>query len=121
MLGIVENMSLHVCSNCGHVEHMFGAGGGQPHGRAVRRGTCSAELPLDAKIRERSRRRASRAWSRRRISPRAPEPIFDTGAPHGAGRLARRAAIAAAGRIPDDLCGRHWEGVELRLGAKKIP
>jgi ATP-binding protein involved in chromosome partitioning len=29
ILGIVENMSTHVCSNCGHEEHIFGAGGGQ--------------------------------------------------------------------------------------------
>ena len=28
VLGIVENMSLHVCTNCGHVEQTFGAGGG---------------------------------------------------------------------------------------------
>jgi ATP-binding protein involved in chromosome partitioning len=28
ILGIVENMSVHVCSNCGHVEHIFGEGGG---------------------------------------------------------------------------------------------
>ncbi|HYL70381.1 MAG TPA: iron-sulfur cluster carrier protein ApbC, partial [Candidatus Dormibacteraeota bacterium] len=28
VLGIVENMSVHVCSNCGHSEHIFGAGGG---------------------------------------------------------------------------------------------
>ena len=29
ILGIVENMSVHVCSNCGHAEHIFGAGGGE--------------------------------------------------------------------------------------------
>lgn len=28
VLGIVENMAMHVCSNCGHVEHVFGEGGG---------------------------------------------------------------------------------------------
>jgi ATP-binding protein involved in chromosome partitioning len=28
ILGIVENMSTHICSNCGHEEHIFGAGGG---------------------------------------------------------------------------------------------
>ncbi len=28
VLGIVENMALHTCSNCGHEEHIFGAGGG---------------------------------------------------------------------------------------------
>ncbi len=29
ILGIVENMSTHICSNCGHAEAIFGAGGGQ--------------------------------------------------------------------------------------------
>ena len=29
LLGIVENMSVHVCSNCGHEEHIFGQGGAQ--------------------------------------------------------------------------------------------
>ena len=29
ILGIVENMAVHVCSNCGHVEHIFGADGGR--------------------------------------------------------------------------------------------
>jgi ATP-binding protein involved in chromosome partitioning len=29
ILGIVENMSVHVCSNCGHAEHIFGSGGGE--------------------------------------------------------------------------------------------
>jgi ATP-binding protein involved in chromosome partitioning len=28
ILGIVENMAVHVCERCGHVEHVFGAGGG---------------------------------------------------------------------------------------------
>ncbi|WP_428214326.1 P-loop NTPase, partial [Enterococcus casseliflavus] len=28
ILGIVENMSMHVCSNCGHAEPIFGVGGG---------------------------------------------------------------------------------------------
>lgn len=29
VLGIIENMSVHVCSNCGHVEHLFGQGGAE--------------------------------------------------------------------------------------------
>ena len=29
ILGVVENMSMHVCSKCGHEEHIFGEGGGQ--------------------------------------------------------------------------------------------
>ena len=29
ILGIVENMSIHICSKCGHEEHIFGSGGGE--------------------------------------------------------------------------------------------
>ena len=29
LLGVVENMAVHVCENCGHVEHVFGAEGGK--------------------------------------------------------------------------------------------
>ena len=51
VLGIVENMSVHVCANCGHSEHIFGAGGGERMAReyGVR---LLGELPLDAHIRE---------------------------------------------------------------------
>jgi ATP-binding protein involved in chromosome partitioning len=51
VLGIVENMSVHVCSSCGHTEHIFGAGGGERMAReyGVR---LLGELPLDAHIRE---------------------------------------------------------------------
>jgi len=51
ILGIVENMSIHICSNCGHAEHIFGAGGGAA--------MCEqygvdflGSLPLDIAIRE---------------------------------------------------------------------
>jgi ATP-binding protein involved in chromosome partitioning len=51
MLGIVENMSTHICSKCGHEEHIFGSGGGEK--------MCAdygveflGALPLDIRIRE---------------------------------------------------------------------
>ena len=51
ILGIVENMSTHICSKCGHEEHIFGAGGGEK--------MCAdynveflGSLPLDIRIRE---------------------------------------------------------------------
>ena len=51
VLGIIENMSIHVCSNCGHAEHIFGAGGGAR--MAAEAGVrLLGELPLDARIRE---------------------------------------------------------------------
>lgn len=51
ILGIVENMSIHVCSNCGHSEHIFGDGGA---GRIAENYDVPllGELPLEAKIRE---------------------------------------------------------------------
>lgn len=51
VLGIVENMSIHICSNCGHAEHIFGAGGGEKMARKY--GTeLLGSLPLDVSIRE---------------------------------------------------------------------
>src|SRR5438445_3096631 len=51
ILGIVENMAIHICSNCGHAEHIFGEGGAQR--------MCGdynvpflGGLPLDIRIRE---------------------------------------------------------------------
>jgi ATP-binding protein involved in chromosome partitioning len=51
IVGVVENMSMHICSNCGHAEPIFGEGGGQK--------MCAdynvpflGGLPLDIRIRE---------------------------------------------------------------------
>ncbi len=51
IIGIIENMSIHVCSQCGHAEHIFGRGGGEQ--------MCSdygveflGALPLELAIRE---------------------------------------------------------------------
>jgi ATP-binding protein involved in chromosome partitioning len=51
VLGIVENMSTHVCSACGHEEHVFGEGGGAR--MAAQYGVpLLGSLPLDIRIRE---------------------------------------------------------------------
>jgi len=51
VLGVVENMSVHVCAQCGHVEHVFGSGGGAR--MAAQYGVqLLGELPLDIRIRE---------------------------------------------------------------------
>ena len=51
VLGLVENMAQHVCSNCGHVEHLFGQGGGAD--MAARYGVpLLGSLPLEIGIRE---------------------------------------------------------------------
>lgn len=51
ILGIVENMAVHVCSNCGHVEHIFGAEGGKKLAAQYEMDYLGA-LPLDIRIRE---------------------------------------------------------------------
>ena len=51
VLGIVENMATHICSNCGHEEHIFGEGGGMR--MATQYGVpYLGSLPLDIRIRE---------------------------------------------------------------------
>ena len=51
ILGVVENMSTHICSNCGHEEHIFGQGGAERMCREY--GTeLLGSLPLDIRIRE---------------------------------------------------------------------
>ncbi len=51
VLGIIENMSTHVCSVCGHEEHIFGAGGGHSIACDYQTQLLGA-LPLDIRIRE---------------------------------------------------------------------
>nr|WP_294838862.1 iron-sulfur cluster carrier protein ApbC [uncultured Methylotenera sp.] len=50
ILGIVENMSTHICSNCGHEEHIFGAGGGELMAKDYNVDLLGS-LPLDIDIR----------------------------------------------------------------------
>jgi ATP-binding protein involved in chromosome partitioning len=51
ILGIVENMAVHICSNCGHEEHIFGAGGGERMAKEYGVEVLGS-LPLDIAIRE---------------------------------------------------------------------
>ncbi|MES2634164.1 MAG: iron-sulfur cluster carrier protein ApbC [Pseudomonadota bacterium] len=50
ILGIVENMAVHICSNCGHAEHIFGEGGGKRMAAQYNMDYLGA-LPLDMQIR----------------------------------------------------------------------
>lgn len=50
ILGIVENMSTHICSSCGHEEHIFGAGGGSRMAEEANVNLLGA-LPLEMSIR----------------------------------------------------------------------
>ncbi len=51
ILGIVENMSIHVCSKCGHAEHIFGQGGAERMCKDYNVEFLGG-LPLDIRIRE---------------------------------------------------------------------
>ena len=51
ILGIVENMAIHICSQCGHQEHIFGSGGGTRMSQDYKVDMLGA-LPLDISIRE---------------------------------------------------------------------
>lgn len=51
VLGLIENMAVHVCTHCGHVEHLFGHGGGER--MASQYGVpLLGSLPLELGIRE---------------------------------------------------------------------
>ncbi len=50
ILGVVENMAVHVCTNCGHVEHIFGEGGGKRYADEKSLDYLGA-LPLNLQIR----------------------------------------------------------------------
>ncbi|MDH5592629.1 MAG: P-loop NTPase, partial [Gammaproteobacteria bacterium] len=51
VMGVIENMSTHICSQCGHEEHIFGSGGGERMAQQYDVDMLGS-LPLDIKIRE---------------------------------------------------------------------
>jgi ATP-binding protein involved in chromosome partitioning len=51
ILGVVENMAVHICSNCGHAEHIFGVDGGKKMAADFEMDYLGA-LPLKMQIRE---------------------------------------------------------------------
>ncbi len=50
VLGVVENMAIHICTNCGHEEHIFGEGGGERIARDYHTELLGS-LPLELSIR----------------------------------------------------------------------
>jgi len=96
VLGIVENMAVHTCSNCGHTEHLFGEGGGQR--MAAEYGVpLLGSLPLEIAIREQGD---------------AGMPIV-AAAPDSAAGLAY---AAAATRLGEELAKRPRAGIPLAFG-----
>jgi ATP-binding protein involved in chromosome partitioning len=89
ILGLVENMAIHVCSNCGHAEHIFGAGGAAK--MSAEYGVpLLGSLPLDIRIRE-------QADSGRPTVVAAPDS--DVALAYKA--IARKVAIAIADKAKD--------------------
>ena len=90
ILGIVENMAVHVCSNCGHAEHIFGAEGGKKMASEYGVDYLGA-LPLNLSIRVQAD--AGRWLREQALAMRfAPVP-----APGGGGPKASSASSAPAG------------------------
>ncbi|WP_312346419.1 iron-sulfur cluster carrier protein ApbC [Stenotrophomonas acidaminiphila] len=93
VLGIIENMAVHTCSSCGHVEHLFGEGGGQR--MAAQYGVpLLGSLPLEIGIREQGD---------------AGTPIV-AAAPDSA---AAKAYVAAAQRMVEELGKRPRAGIPI--------
>jgi ATP-binding protein involved in chromosome partitioning len=89
ILGLVENMATHVCSKCGHEEHIFGSGGAAK--MAERFGVrVLGSLPLDIRIREHSDRGEPTVVA---------EPDGEIARAYKA--IARRVAVAIAERARD--------------------
>jgi ATP-binding protein involved in chromosome partitioning len=92
VLGIVENMSTHVCSQCGHEDPIFGQGGGAA--MAAQYGIpLLGQLPLDSRI-------------RRETDAGEPAVIVEHAGPIGraytdvARRTAARLSVGAIGKAP---------------------
>ena len=89
ILGVVENMAVHVCSNCGHAEHIFGDGGGARIAQEMNV-KLLASLPLALSIRE----QADSGTPTVAAAPESPEAQLYQSA-------ARQLAIAVAATAKD--------------------
>ena len=89
ILGLVENMAVHICTNCGHAEHIFGADGGQKMAQQFGISYLGA-LPLAMSIREQA-------------DAGKPTVVADPDGEHAAlyKSLARAVAVKIAGQTKD--------------------
>ncbi|MCH7342410.1 iron-sulfur cluster carrier protein ApbC [Pelomonas sp. CA6] len=89
ILGIVENMAVHICSNCGHAEHIFGEGGAARMAQQYGSELLGA-LPLALSIREQADRGA-------------PTVVAAPDSEHAAlyKAIARKIAVKLAGQAKD--------------------
>ena len=93
VLGLVENMAVHVCSHCGHAEHIFGSGGGEAMAQRYNVPLLGS-LPLDVAIREQAD---------------AGTPIVASDAAHAASQAFAQLAV----RVMDELAKRPRAPISL--------
>ena len=89
ILGIVENMAIHICSQCSHAEHVFGSGGGERMAKDYDVEYLGG-LPLDIRIREQTDAGRPTVIA---------EPDSDIAAMYK--KIARRVAVKIAERAKD--------------------
>ncbi len=94
ILGIVENMSIHICSKCGHEEHIFGHGGGEQMCKDYDVEFLGA-LPLELAIREMADTGKPTVVG---APDSRPAEIYRASAPRGAGA----SGAAAGGKMQAD-------------------
>jgi ATP-binding protein involved in chromosome partitioning len=89
IVGVVENMAIHICTNCGHAEHIFGSGGGEKMCKDYNVPFLGS-LPLDMRIREQT-------------DSGRPTVVADPGGPVAAiyRDIARKTAVFVAQRAED--------------------
>ena len=89
ILGIVENMAIHICSHCGHAEHIFGSGGGQRMADQYSQELLGS-LPLALSIREQA-------------DSGKPTVVAEPDGPHAQAyrQIARKIAVKLAGQAKD--------------------
>lgn len=93
ILGVVENMAIHVCTNCGHAEHIFGEGGGKRMAEQYE-APWLGSLPLTLAIREQT-------------DAGAPTVVSDPGSEAaGLYRAIARKLAAQVATLPRDMAGR---------------
>jgi ATP-binding protein involved in chromosome partitioning len=83
LLGVIENMAIHVCSACGHEEHLFGSGGGARLAKTYGL-PLLASLPLEGAVREQTD---------------AGRPTVESDPDGAAARAFRDAALRMAGEL----------------------
>ena len=107
ILGVVENMSFHVCPKCGHESHIFGAGGAERMAQGLQAPSCSASCRSTSRSAARPIR-ASRRWSPTPTA-RSPRSTADRAPLRGQDR---RVAARHDVQVPEHRRPEHLSGLD---------